>query len=353
MSTFGGEEVKSTWVTRRVDDSRIDWEPLQHPGLGDLVLCEVVKLGIHGRVETVSGSREKLYEGDRIVCAVGNRYATSLLEAVGELGDGDFDLVSASGVCGRVVQRAKKATTPTKLRALGQAFVGGRPVNVGDHALAPASVSAGTDPRWIVVVGSAMDSGKTTACTALIHGLRASGASVGAGKVTGTASARDFGSFRDAGARPFVDFLDFGWASTAGCTESELLRVLDGVADHLRAAGVEWAVLEIADGLLQADTNFLLGSLASHLGPDTSVVLTVRESLAGVAGVEILRARDLHVSAVSGLITNSPLSCAEVELACSVACVPTSELGRRMAKGRLAPRSASGRRAERRGAPAA
>lgn len=335
MSTFGGEDVKSTWVTRRVDPEGVAWEPVRKPGLGDLLLCEVERIGIHGRVETVSGSREKLYEGDRIVCAVGNRYATSLLEAVGEIGGAEIDLVSASGVCGRVVQRSKKATTPTQLRVLGQACVNDRPVNVRDFALGPPPTTDGVEPRWIVVVGSAMDSGKTTACASLIHGLHTAGARVGAGKVTGTASARDFGSFRDAGARPFVDFLDFGWASTAGCSESELVAILDAIAGHLRAAGVEWGVLEIADGLLQADTRFLIEHVAARLGAGTSVVLTVRESLAAVAGVEMLHAQDLHVIAVSGLITNSPLSCAEVELGCSVACVPTGDLGRRVAKGRL------------------
>jgi hypothetical protein len=335
MINFGDAQVKSTWVTRRVPTENVQWQHPRDPAVGDLLLCEVASIGIHGRVETVSGSREKLYVGDRIVCAVANRYATSLLEAVAQIGDGEADMISASGLCGRVVNRAKKAAAPTKLRVLGQAFADGQRVNLRSCAVEPPPPPLGAEPQWVVVVGSAMDSGKTTACTSIIHGLVAAGHRVGAGKVTGTASARDLGSFRDAGAQPFLDFLDFGWPSTVGCTEAELLSVLDSVAGSLRAAGVRWGVIEIADGLLQADTRFLLGAIATHLGPAASVVLTVRESLAAVAGVDMLHKLGLGVVAVSGLITNSPLACREVELAFPDVCVPTQELGKCLARGRL------------------
>lgn len=334
MSTFGGADVKSTWVARRVpEDLPLTWDGLRLPQVGDLLLCEVVSIGIHGRVETSAGSRSKLYAGDRIVCAVGNRYATSLLEAVAEVGDDHVDMISASGLCGRVVYRAKRASTPTALRPLAQAFLDGRALNLRSFALDGAAPAV-CEPRWVVVVGSAMDSGKTTACTSLIHGLVAAGKRVGAAKLTGTASARDFCSFRDAGAAPVLDFLDAGWPSTVGCSAGELLDVLDGIAGHLRAAGVDWGVIEIADGLLQPETSLLLESLAEHLGP-TEIVVTTRESLAAVAGVELLGRMGHAVTAVSGLVTNSPLACREVELACAVPCVPTGELGRRLARGTL------------------
>lgn len=332
--SFAGDDVKETWVTRRVPtDLPVTWERLQAPQIGDLILCEVVTIGIHGRAETVAGGRVKLYPGDRIVCAVGNRYATSLLEAVGEVGDDQVDLISASGLCGRVVNRSKKAATPTVLRPLSQAFLDGHPVNLGSFVVAePASIV--TEPRWIVVVGSAMDSGKTTACASVIYGLVAAGYRVGAVKLTGTASARDYGSFRDAGASPVLDFLDVGWPSTVGCTPAELMAILTGTAGQLRAAGVDWGVIEIADGILQFETTLLLEMLETHLGA-VALVVTTRESLAAVAAVDLLAGMGHQVAAISGLITNSPLACREVELARQVQCVPTFELGRRFARGTL------------------
>jgi hypothetical protein len=331
---WGDVAVKPTWVTRHAPAARVEWQPPHRPGVGDLLLCEVVSVGIHGRVETPLGSRERLYPDDRIVCAVGNRYATSLLEAVGEIDETEIDMVSASGLCGRVIRRTKRAGMPTRLRVLGQAFVDGAPLNLRTCVAPPPPHPVGDEPSWVVVVGSAMDSGKTTACTSLIRGLVASGHRVGAGKVTGTASARDVGSFRDAGANPVVDFLDFGWPSTVGCSGLELVRLLDSVAATIRAAGVDWGVIEIADGLLQADTRFLVETLVASLGPSVKVVLTVRESMAAVTGIEVLRSCGLDVEAVSGLITNSPLACTEVDdvLRRPGVCVPTAELGRRLAR---------------------
>ena len=319
-------KMKSTWVTRRAPLGDVVWQPVQYPTVGDLLLCEVISIGIHGRVETAVGARHRLYPGDRIICSLGNRYATALLDAVAEVSSDQIDLISASGLCGTVISRAKKATNPTRLRLLGQAFVGGIPLNLRTCTLTPVASGIG-EPQWVVVVGSTMDSGKTTACTSIVHGLVSAGHRVGAGKVTGTASARDVGSMRDAGADPAVDFLDFGWPSTAGCSDAELLHVLKSVADTIRVSDVDFGVLEIADGLLQCDTRFLLSRLSSQLGARAQLVLTVRESLSAVAGVELLGECALDVVAVSGIITNSPLLCREVELASPVPCIPTSQLG--------------------------
>src|SRR5207245_5126411 len=112
----------------------------------------------------------------------------------------------------------------------------------------------------------------TAASAWVIRGLAASGRRVGAAKLTGTASGRDFGAYRDAGAAPVFDFLDAGWASTARCSPAEVRDIVDLLADHLRAAPVDWAVLEVADGLLQPETNDLLEWLPGRLGSMRVVV---------------------------------------------------------------------------------
>jgi len=319
--------VKSSWITRRFPpDLAITWDRPHAPQPGHVLMAQVVRLGLHGRIETITGARQKLYPGDRFVCTLAARYATSLLEATPDTAGNRADMVSASGICGTVTERTRKAANPSEVRLVAQAFVDGEPLSLRSIRL-PAAEAARGEPQWVVVVGSAMDSGKTTACASIIRGLAASGRRVGAAKLTGTASGRDFGAFRDAGAAPVFDFLDAGWASTAGCSPAEVREVVDLLADHLRAASVQWAVLEIADGLLQPETNDLLGWLPSRLG-SMRVVVTARESMAAVAAVERLTSSGYDVSAVSGLVTNSPLACREVELASPARCVPTAELGR-------------------------
>jgi hypothetical protein len=320
--------AKSTWVTRRIPaGAQMSGIPVGRAVIGDVLACEVIVPSLHGRVETTDGRRSTLYPGDRIACVVGNRYATSTLEGRGRVSGEVIDLLSASGLCGEVVTRSDRAAKPTKLRVLGHAVHGDQPLNVRAYALPPAPVVDSPQPAWVVVVGSAMDSGKTTACASIVHGLRSAGYRVGAAKLTGTASSRDLMSFRDAGAGAVHDFLDMGWPSTDGCSASELMDIVGGLTGHLRASGVDVGVLEVADGLLQRETGLLLRAISDWLGP-VSVVLAARESLAAVAGVAQLARMGHEPVAVTGVVTSSPLACQEVERAGAGPCVPTADIGR-------------------------
>jgi hypothetical protein len=320
------ESEKTSWVTRRIPPGApIEWLPaVSEPRSGDVLLCVIDEVGLHSRLETASGQRSRLYQGDRIVCAVGGRYATALLEAVSTIGEGRADLISASGLCGSVVELSDKTTRPTSLRVEAQAFLEGEPLNVRQFTLEQPRHPV-TEPAWILVVGSAMDSGKTTVCASLIHGLSRAGIRVGAAKLTGTASARDLHSYRDAGAELTFDFLDCGWPSTAECDIGELLEIVDRIVGTLGAAGVNAAVLEVADGLLQPQTAALLAGLHERL-PAPAVVFTARESMAGVAGASRLAQLGYRVDAVSGVVTSSPLACREIEQGAGVPCIRTREL---------------------------
>jgi hypothetical protein len=156
--------------------------------------------------------------------------------------------------------------------------------------------------------------------------LVSSGYRVGAAKLTGTASGRDVGAYCDAGASPVYDFLDLGLPSTAGCSVQEIKRVAFALMDHVTAAGVDVGVLEVADGLLQLETEALIARL-SERDAETVVILAARESLAAVAAVERIARAGLPVAAVSGVLTSSPLARREVEMNCGVACIRTAELG--------------------------
>lgn len=329
-ATVTFEPSKSTWVTRRIPaELHLDWEATVPPRIGDVLACEVITTGFHRRVETALGGRSQLYPGDRIMCVVGNRYATSSLEGRGLVGGEMIDMLSASGVCGTVVGRADKAGRPTRLRVLGRGMLGESALNVRSFALAPVPRTGTPEPTWLVVVGSAMDAGKTTAATSIIRGLRRHGLRVGAAKLTGTTSARDVSSFADAGAAPVVDLLDAGWPSTDGCSLPELDALVASLTGQLRVAGVDVGVLEIADGLLQRETGLLLEHLADWIGP-FRVVLAAKEALAAVAGAHRLVEQGHDVLAVTGIVTSFPLACREVEAAGGIECIRTEELGDRL-----------------------
>jgi hypothetical protein len=164
----------------------------------------------------------------------------------------------------------------------------------------------------VLVVGSSMDSGKTTAAAALINGLTRAGRRVGAAKITGTASLNDVQTMRDAGAVEALDFTNAGYGSTADLGKPELVAVLDCLLARLASGKPEVVVLELADGVMQRETAALLEHLAA-VRLASAVLYTCNDALAAARGVEWLQRQGLPVAAVSGTVTASPLGVAEVK----------------------------------------
>jgi poly(3-hydroxybutyrate) depolymerase len=83
---------------------------------------------------------------------------------------------------------------------------------------------------------------------------------------------------------------------------------------HITRQGVDAIVIEIADGIFQRETAALLrsGVFARLAG---GIVLAARDSMGASAGAEALRAASTPVLALSGLLSASPLQCAEARAA--------------------------------------
>jgi hypothetical protein len=193
----------------------------------------------------------------------------------------------------------------TEIEPLGVLVNAQGVINVRDSALGPAPTLR--PPLVVAVVGSSMNAGKTTTAANLIVGLRRRRLRVGAAKVTGTGAGADPWLYRDAGASPVLDFTDSGFASTAGLAAEALEHILTHLTGHVASSGVECLVLEVADGLLQAETAALVESHRFAKTVD-AVVFAARDAMSAVAGVEWLQRRNLTVAAVSGLVTASPLA---------------------------------------------
>jgi hypothetical protein len=78
MQTLSG--AKWSYVTRGVSDrGAVGLGDLdREPRLGDLVVAKVVRVNAHDSSENVHGRRVRLYPGDLVVGAFGNRYAYAL-----------------------------------------------------------------------------------------------------------------------------------------------------------------------------------------------------------------------------------------------------------------------------------
>lgn len=321
-------DLPTAYTVRRVDlDRAVALDRTGAPRAGDVVLAEVATLGHHARLENAHGRRETLVVGSRIVVAFGARYASDQFEAVVPDGLGLCELVAGGGLAARVRSKHDRAREATRIVPLGMLVdAEGHRLSVADGAREHLPVpSHGSGPLVLVVAGAAMNAGKTTTVATACRGLAAAGYRVGAAKVTGTGSGNDVWSFHDGGARPVMDFTDLGHPSTWGVPVDELASMLEQSIAHLAHAGCEVAVIEVADGLLQADTAALLQHRVLRERCD-GLLFAATDALCGVAGVRWLRDRDLDPLAVTGVVSSSPLAIRELEAEAGVTVWTTSTL---------------------------
>lgn len=310
------------------------------PEYGDLVLCEVTRLGQHKAVAQRDGVRNQLFVGEQVVVAYGARYAPDQFEAELPADMGPCDLVAAGGVAARVVSQHAKMSPATTLRPIGLLTDDESGHVIDTRALAMRSPLAGTDaalgtaspagtpaaaPVIVAVLGTSMNAGKTTAAACLARGLVQAGRRVGAAKVTGTGAPGDPMLMKAAGAVPVLDFTDLGYPATYKLPQPTIESLLRDTVAHLAAARVDVAVLEIADGILQPETAALIDSPAFRHLVDR-VVFAAADSVSALAGTRDLLARGLPVAAVTGALTQSPLATGKAARALGGAVVSTSDL---------------------------
>ena len=299
------------------------------PQPGDIVLARLEKIGKNTRLELAEGRAATLHEGDLLAVVFGNRYATEQFEGYSQA-DGDAcDLLSMGGVCGMVKTKHADVSQPSRLRLLGAiGDAKGWPLRLRDFSLNGVDAAQTTKlPRVVAVCGSAMDSGKTHTAMSLISGWREGGQKVAGVKLTGTAAGRDTWNLLDAGAVLALDFVDGGWPSTYLCSLEELLFLADLLLAHAAAAEVDWVIMEIADGLLQKETAALLQCPTFTSRIDFWLFAT-REPLGAVGGVFLLRSWGIEPTAISGLVSMSPLGIREVEAATGIQCITARNLQR-------------------------
>lgn len=283
------------------------------PRAGDLVLARVDRLGQHKRIELVDGRRAALFDGDEIVVCYGNRYAPDQFEAYVPATLQPCELAAAGGVAARVTAAHASLKRPTAITPLG--LLGdraGQPINIAQYALKRRLRPA--DAPIIAVVGTAMNAGKTTAAAHLVSGLSVSGFKVGAAKITGTGAGGDVWYMTDAGAHKVLDFTHAGHASTYLAGDQAVQDIFVTLTAELADADVDAIVIEIADGLYQAETASLLRSPLFRRQVQ-AVLFAAPDALGAKSGVAWLREASLPVLAVTGLLTASPLAVRETATA--------------------------------------
>lgn len=308
-------KAKRAFTTRRVPARLMktiisgDIKPVS----GNLVLATVHELGKHLRLERLDGRRAIMMPGDEIIVCYGNRYAPDQFEALVSEDLGLCDLVAGGGIASREVNRHDRMLPPTQIMPIG--LIGdaeGKPLNIADYRI---NFQATKKPiKVILVVGTAMNSGKTFTAASLVRGLKENGYRVAGIKATGTGSGGDLWKMKDMGADVIMDFTDAGFVSTYKAHNDAIEEGVLGLINQAAKRKCDFAIVEIADGLQHLETASLLRS-AKLQSLVSGTVFAAYDSLGARAGYQELNQLGYSILAISGQITRSPLAMREAAAA--------------------------------------
>lgn len=311
--------AKRAFSTRRVDERAM--RTLVSGGLrprtGDLVLARVDRILYQTRIELPCGRKAGLHEGDTIIVAYGDRYATDQFESEVPLDLGPTNLVATGGVASRMLSRNTGVRGATEITPLG--LIGdeeGRPLNLYQFRL-PHNPVPTKRPPTIAVLGTSMNSGKTTTVRSLVLGLSRAGFKVGTAKVTGTGSGGDYWAMHDAGAAVVADFTDAGYSATYKVPLGELEAIMCDLVGHLCNEEVDVILLEVADGIFQEQNVDFIQTDTFQTLVD-GVFFAGGEALGAALGVCKLQMLGLDVIGLSGKLTASELLIREAAGVCEV-----------------------------------
>ncbi len=320
--------AKRAFVTRRVDLEDVKRiAPTATPKAGDLCLARLVRKGHHERLELPTGRKAKMAKGDEIIVAFGNRYATDQFHGVVPEGMGPCNLVAAGGIAANAINRHASTRQPTEIETIGTLCrADGSPINVMDYAIPEAPPRIGKKSFVIAVYGSGMNAGKTTSVCEIVRSLTRANLTTAAIKITGTGAGGDIWQYQDCGARHVLDFTDAGYASTMGLETDELETIANQLIGEVDGK-VDVIVAEIADGLLQCETQKMLFSQAfrQRVG---SLVLATPDPLSALGGSQMLENLGYHIAAFTGRISASPLFVEELRGATATPVLTSRDLER-------------------------
>lgn len=234
--------------------------PREQWSTGDYVVGEVVERpSMIYRLELSTGRTTEVMVGSFIVGAFARREAT--LESNGDwrlIGD-DMQLqaLGSGGSMGKLTSKSPYLPAPLTLVYRGHVLIDGKKRNMRDYV--PQVPSRRYDYPTILVLGTSMSAGKTTAARIIIRELKEAGLKVCGVKLTGAGRYRDILSMRDAGADFICDFVDVGLPTTVCDAElyhtslQLLLSMIMGRQLDVVVAEIGASVLEPYNGSTAAE----------------------------------------------------------------------------------------------------
>jgi hypothetical protein len=279
---------------------RLDALPREGWATGDYVAGEVLGRAVGGRVELRTGRTIEVAEGDLVVGALGSRFAT--LEATGsweDMGaDGEFHLLTGGGLLGKLRSLSTLTPEPVRMRYAGHVVTDGKKETMGRHVVKPLEQRPFRTPV-VLLIGTSMSAGKTTAARVIIRRLKGTGRSVLGAKLAGAGRYADILGMKDAGADAVLDFVDAGLPSTH-CPRERYEEALDVLLARMAEVQAEVAVVEIGASPLEPYNGEVAVARLRE-----QVVFTVLCASDPYAVVGAMTAYDMRPDLVTGTTSNT------------------------------------------------
>lgn len=292
-----------TSMTRISDlaDRDFEVEPLDRDrwDTGQYVSVEVADDVGGRRIELPTGRLIEIAAGDLAVGALGHRYAT--LEATGTWRavkeDGRMSFLTGAGLMGKCTSRSTVVDPLVPAVYRGHLTRDGKILAMDDFV---EEVPARRfEAPVVLVVGTSMSAGKTTAARIAIRLLKEEGKRVLGSKVTGAGRYRDVLTMGDAGADAIYDFVDVGLPSSIA-PEATYRRALDGLLSRWAAVDPDVAVVEVGASPLEPYN----GAIATEALRDR-VVFTLLCASDPYSVVGLTAAYEAEPDLVTGIASNT------------------------------------------------
>jgi hypothetical protein len=271
-----------------------------------LVVEALEEKSVYGELELRGGRMARIIKGDTIAGVLGERQAlkgfVGFIPSHIEPGD-TLHILNMGGVIGICSSANSDFGTPLQVRVIGSVMLDGQPANIMDHAV-PWQTSLRESAPIILVSGTCMNAGKTTAACEIVRELSGRGYRVAAAKLAGVATQRDLLNMQDHGAVCALSFSDAGLPSTTR-TDSCLVPAAKGVLSALNACNPDAIIVEFGDGIMgHYGVDILLcdRELMSHV---RAHILCANDLVAAWGGLRYLEELGVSVDCVSGPATDN------------------------------------------------
>lgn len=233
-----------------------------HIDVGDIAIFQVDS-DHGGYIEQLNlkGNPVRLRKGESMIGVFGIRHSgTNIsgdipLEGLTVNADDNFQILSSAGIVGKARRIPSTiGVQAVELYVKGIISCGGKAVNLLDITPYKPSKSYDGDTPIVLSLGSSAECGKTTIVSKLInHFVTEYGMRVAACKTNGTGNIRDKYSMRDAGAQFYLDYVDFGLATTYAVDAKKYIPILKGLLSEAEKIKPDVIILECGGDVMWAN----------------------------------------------------------------------------------------------------